>query len=298
MVFVFLLTTACAGLPEPRLPEYVPIPPSPVVLSLHAFNIGTVRVPRGAVARGQGWFSKTELDVPAFVIEHPQAGLILFDAGLPPQIAENPGRYMGRLNHFFAPFRMEKGRDLPGQMRRAGLDPARVSWVIISHRHFDHIGSLREFPRATVALSRMEWEAAQGRIQGERDREPPPAERFEGLNVRLIDFSTAAAFATFERGVDLLGDGSVMLLDASGHTAGSMAAYVRAAPQGILMTGDASWTEKNWSIPAAQIYAWDKSLAWRRLWQIREWKNREPGLLVLTGHDLGPLRVGGTAILR
>lgn len=296
--FLFLslvLAGGCAGLPEPFLPPYTGVPSAAVFVRLHAFNTGTVTVPRGAAARGQGWFSRVTMDVPAFVLEHPTEGLIVFDLGLPPQIADNPRRHMGRLNHFFAPFRMQKGQELPVLMKRAGLDPARVRWVILSHRHFDHVGSLREFSQATVVVSRREWEAARGLIKGQKDREPPPAERFDGLTTRLIDFSTAPAYAAFEHGVDLLGDGSLILLDASGHTAGSMAAFARVTPYGALMTGDASWTQMNWSLPAPQIYAWDKALAWRRLWQIRSWKSREPGLLVLAGHDLGPLRESGAA---
>lgn len=267
-----------------------PPPAGSLRLRVHVFNTGTVKAPRGAAAKGQGWFSRVTMDVPAFVIEHP-AGLVVFDTGLPPGIALEPARVMGRLNHFLAPFAMRPGADLPTQMRAAGLDPAAVRWVLLSHRHFDHTGAVRSFPAATVALARREWEAAQGLVKGDRNREPPPAERFEGLKLLLVDFSTAPAFGTFEHGVDLLGDGSILLLDAQGHTSGSMAAWVRVGPDGVLFTGDASWTDMNWRIPAVQFYAFDREMHRRRLWQIREWKRLEPRLVVLTGHDLGGLRL-------
>ena len=101
-------------------------------------------------------------------------------------------------------------------------------------------------------------------------------------------WSTAHDYLRFVR--MLLGDGSVVLLDASGHTAGSLAAWVAAGTDGVLLTGDAAWTEANWALPARQWYAWDEALHWRRLWQIREWKRAQPRLLVLCGHDAGPLR--------
>lgn len=264
------------------------------VLTLHAFNTGSVRAPAGFAYQGGGWFHRITMDMPAFVLEHPSAGLIVFDTGLPPQIAEDPAGYMGWFHHLLAPFQSARGQDLPSQMRRAGLDPAAVRWVIVSHRHFDHTGSLRAFPNATVVLARQEYEAAHGRVPGDRNRTPPPQETFESLPaLRLIDFSSAPAYGGFEHGVDLLGDGSLVLLDASGHTAGSLAAFARTGGEGTLLAGDACWTEENWRRTARQFYAWDAERHMRRLRQIRDWKAREPGLRVLPGHDLGPLRGSG-----
>ena len=264
-------------------------------LRLHAFNTGSVRAPAGFVAKGSGWFHRRTMDFPAFVLEHPTQGLIVFDAGLPPELAEHPGRYMGHLNHFLAPFKTAKGQDLASQMRRAGLDPAKVRWVIFSHRHFDHTGSIASFPNAAVVLSRRELEAAHGKVKGDKNRTPPPMRDFDHMNLRLVEFSSAPAFGTFEHGVDLLGDGSLMLLDASGHTAGSMAAWANTGGDGTLLTGDASWTQDNWQQQKRQYYAWDMNSHLHRLAQIKQWKEKAPGLLVLPGHDLSAAR--GTPIL-
>ena len=230
------------------------------------------------------------MDMPAFVIEHP-SGLVVFDTGLPTDIAERPWGYMGFFNRLLAPFKMKAGQDLPSQMKAAGLDPAAVRWVIISHRHFDHVGSLRAFPNATVVVSQREFDAAHGRFPGDRQSAKPKPETFDGVrNLKLVDFQNGPPFGSFEHSLDLLGDGSVILLEASGHTAGSMAAFVRSGPAGTLFTGDASWTELNYSLPAVQIYAYDMNRHWDRLCQIKTWKEKVPGLLVLPGHDLGPLR--------
>lgn len=290
LLFAPLLFLGCSNLPKPDLPPFSDPRSSSLPLKLHAFNTGSVKVLKGAVARGESWLKSVRMDVPAFVAEHP-AGLIVFDAGLPPEIAENPRKVMGLFNYLLVPFKMVPGQDLPGQMKASGLDPMKVEWVIVSHRHFDHLGSLKAFPNATVVLSKMEWEAAHGKVPGDWNSRRLSDYKFEDIpKLQLVDFSTAPAFGAFERGVDLLGDGSVILLEASGHTAGSMMAYLSLGPAGALLTGDASWMEMNYRIPAVQIYAYDKELHWKRLWQIKSWKERKPGLLVLPGHDLGPLR--------
>lgn len=290
LLFLPLFLAGCAELPKPEIASFSAPPPSAVSLKAHAFNTGRVKALRGAVARGQSWLKFVRMDIPAFVVEHP-AGLMVFDTGLPPEMASHPRKVMGFFNYLLLPFKMAPGQDLPSQMKAFGLDPMAVKWVIISHRHFDHIGSLKAFPNAAVVLSKIEWEAAHGKVPRDKISKRLSDYKFEDIpKLQLIDFSTAPAFGTFEHGVDLLGDGSVVLLEASGHTAGSMMAYLSLGPAGALLAGDASWMEMNYQIPAVQIYAYDKKLHWKRLWQIKSWKEQVPGLLVLPGHDLSPLR--------
>jgi hypothetical protein len=70
------------------------------------------------------------IPIPAFLIRHPSAGAILVDTGLHPSIAtdgkENFGKLATRLG--FKPS-LEPGEDVPAQLRKRGIDPARSrSW--------------------------------------------------------------------------------------------------------------------------------------------------------------------------
>jgi len=53
---------------------------------------------------------------------------------------------------------------LPGNLRQAGIEPATIQTVFLTHAHPDHIGGLRTengeltFPNAGVVLARREWE--------------------------------------------------------------------------------------------------------------------------------------------
>ncbi len=77
-------------------------------------------------------------------VETPR-GLVMFDSG---NGVTPPGATVGRLAE---------------NMRAAGLDPARVSTVIISHFHGDHISGLTNadnaatFPNAEVVVPAVEW---------------------------------------------------------------------------------------------------------------------------------------------
>ncbi|KAK0350303.1 hypothetical protein LTR94_029585, partial [Friedmanniomyces endolithicus] len=56
---------------------------------------------------------------------------------------------------------------LVGSLRAAGVDPAQVTDILISHAHGDHVGGLIDakgalvFPNAVIRMSAPEWDAAQ-----------------------------------------------------------------------------------------------------------------------------------------
>lgn len=43
-------------------------------------------------------------------------------------------------------------------VRQAGVDPAQVTDVIISHAHWDHMGGIDLFPNATIWIQKAEYE--------------------------------------------------------------------------------------------------------------------------------------------
>jgi glyoxylase-like metal-dependent hydrolase (beta-lactamase superfamily II) len=102
---------------------------------------------------------------------------------------------------------------------------------------------------------------------------------------QTIDFSTEKPLATLLAAHDLLGDGSILALDLSGHTPGSTGLLIRTADAPVLLTGDAAWTKKSWMWPARPITAYDPSLWWEQAWRIKKFAMLEPQLVVIPGHD-------------
>lgn len=238
-------------------------------------------MPAGLVHRGATLLESVALDVPVYVVRHPTAGLIVFDTGLPPA-----GRDESPVDQLFE---RVPGQDIAAQMRVVGLPPQQVSTVVLSHLHIDHTGSIPSFPQAQLVVARAELESARAVWLWEAPFYRPSD--YEGhREVREIDYSDAQAVATFTRSLDLFGDGSVLLIDLMGHTAGSQGLLVRSSSGPVLLTGDAAYTQSSWRYGSMPLLAFDLDAWWLVSWKIKKFSQLEPALLVLPGHDLKPAR--------
>jgi len=253
-------------------------------LRIHIFNTGGLEVPMALLYEGGSWFSTRELEMSACVIEHPSAGLIVFDTGFSPRIATHPNAYLGWLAPAVGAFSMAEGQDLPSQMRAVGLDPDAVAYVVLSHLHFDHTGSIEAFANATVVVARDE------RPSRATDRWYEPAllrsEDYDGVNDWFeIDFNSKDPYATFFAHYDLIGDGSIELIDLRGHSAGSQGMIVHALGGPVLLAGDAVWVEENWRYGVSPLLAHDADLLWEQIWRIKKFAQLVPSTVIVPGHD-------------
>ena len=133
------------------------------------------------------------IPVPAFLIRHPSAGAILVDTGLHPSIATDGKENFGGLGNRVGKPTLEAGEDVPGQLRKRGLDPGEIPIVVMTHLHTDHTSAISEFSKSTFVVSETEWEAAATGSQPTPQRLPPPALR---LRLRLPHASTSTAPAS------------------------------------------------------------------------------------------------------
>ena len=94
------------------------------------------------------------------------------------------------------------------------------------------------------------------------------------------------SFATFGRGVDLFGDGSVRMVFTPGHTAGHCALILRLRDREALIAGDAIYsmrTLRESSLP----YLMDDEHRFRRsLKEIQLYAKETPDALIVPGHDI------------
>lgn len=252
-------------------------------LEVHVFNTGSLSLPRGFLFQGGSWFERMDLPVPAYVIRRTDGTAVVFDSGFSEKINREPNRYIGFFASVVGRFAMGKGQDLAAQMRTSGIDPGRVTHVVVSHLHFDHAGGVRDFPNAEVVVSyseRSKARHASGVFSLFNSDDFATVTRW-----REIDFDGAPPYATFAAHVDLLGDDAIHLVPLPGHTVGSIGVIVRLEDAPVLLAGDAAPVEESWRYAAMPFVAEDDDLWWETIWRIKKFLQLVPGALILGGHD-------------
>lgn len=109
-----------------------------------------------------------------------------------------------------------------------------------SHLHFDHVGDLTPFAHAELVVGGPAAELMQKPYPSYPDSdwlELPLHQK-----VRYIHFTddappsrTHTALGSFDKGLDLYGDGTIYLLDAPGHMLGHMVALARVGPDTFVL---------------------------------------------------------------
>lgn len=257
-----------AGPPPPAGPYRLPAPRPG--LRLHVFNTGMNRMSALLVGHHPPW-----RPAPAFVIEHPREGLVVFDCGLSEAVSRAGETALGVPMRWLFQSRGRPGRTLDAQMREASMDPAGVRWVIVSHLHEDHVGAAPAFAGATfVGGPGTSGHALGGGF----------APRWQ-----TIDFAGSEPLPPFDAAIDLFHDGSVWIIRGGGHTREDLLALV-ALPEGaVLLAGDAV-VHRDWlASDDVERIAVDPERAADVRNRVRAATATLPGLTLIPGHDLRAL---------
>ena len=199
------------------------LPPLPRLTSprLYVLDCGTIisHEPERFGLRRED-VSDPDFSDPCFLVMHPK-GVLLFDTGLTDAqvgrpIYENKSGYEGLL----------KTTTLKGELANIGLTPAAITYLAISHSHWDHVGNGNAYAGSTWLARKAEYDMMFGHAANEAAKNNYAA--LAHARIQYIDGDH-----------DVFGDGSVVLLSTPGHTPGHQSLYVKLTNTGgVVLSGD------------------------------------------------------------
>jgi N-acyl homoserine lactone hydrolase len=218
----FAVMAVCVGAAAQPAPSSG-LPPLPRLtgVRLYVINCGTIisNRPEGFGLTRDEVFNPNFSD-PCFLVMHPK-GILLFDTGLTDAqvgrpIYENMTGYEGLL----------KTTTLKGELANIGVTPAMITYLAISHSHWDHVGNANDYAGSTWLARKAEYDFMFA---------PSVTAAARKNYAALVN----AKIQYIEGDHDVFGDGSVVLLSTPGHSPGHQSLYVKLAHTGgVVISGD------------------------------------------------------------
>jgi glyoxylase-like metal-dependent hydrolase (beta-lactamase superfamily II) len=266
--------------------------------------------PRGGKRRG---LASHDIPLTVAVIRRADGRVVLVDAALARAEMDAPVKHLGGLNGPLMRLRPTGGGDpaairpraIADQLAWFGIEPGEVVAIVATHLHVDHVGGFADFPNAEIVTVDAEIEAA---ARGGAARGFVHTEQLRRSGrLRPVRLEPPGRHG-FPAHLDLFGDGRVLLLDARGHTAGSVAVHLtdptdpRPGGAAALMAGDAAYHHLEYRTGRKSGLA--RLVTFRDDWLRATWghllafERAHPDIPVVLSHDMEtfealPHRPGG-----
>ncbi|EYU17116.1 MULTISPECIES: AttM family quorum-quenching N-acyl homoserine lactonase [Photorhabdus] len=245
-------------------------------IRLYMLQTGTIKCKVHYIKMNQGNGADYEIPIPFFLLTHPN-GHTLIDGGNAVEAATDPKGYWGNITKAYWPV-MREDEGCVAQVKKLGIDPADIRYVVQSHLHLDHTGAIGRFPNATHIVQRREyeyaytpdWFSAGGYIRKDFDR--------PGLKWEFLDGERNDMF-------DVYGDGTLKTVFTPGHSPGHQSLLVTLPNSGsLLLTIDAAYTLDHWEERALPGFLTSTTETVRSVQKLRHLAKRT-NAIVVTGHD-------------
>jgi glyoxylase-like metal-dependent hydrolase (beta-lactamase superfamily II) len=260
-------------------------------------------------ARRGGW-APQQFPAMLALLRHPTLGLILYDTGYAPRFFDETARFPASLYRRLTPVVCAPDQTAVAQLARQGIHPDDISLLILSHFHADHVGGLLDFPHARLLYLRAALD-------------PRLRQRSAFTNVRRgllpgllpADLKARSTFADdlpccplpglapFETGYDLLGDGSLLGVEVSGHAPGQLGLFFTAqGNRPVFLVADACWTRRAFTHlelpwPPVRLITHDMAQYHLQIERLHALAAARPDLLLVPSHCQASIDLAVYALL-
>ena len=271
-------------------------------IKIHVLRTGEVRVspylPFGgddcSIVKASGVTTPKKdwiwLPVFSYLIEHPK-GLILFDTGwhrdMSPEGVYDKRAQIKSLGSWFL-YQINQGRIAKGEaihehLERMGIKASDLDYVLLSHLDCDHANGLRQVKDAKhILVSKAEMEGTrrfsfQIKIRFQK-------RWWKGCNMQTFDWNGTEG--PVGKSYDVLGDGSLVMVNIPGHSEGLCALKIRNEEgKYVLLFADGGYATKSWRDMITSGITLDKRLQRQSLQWIREQSLSPDCIESLATHD-------------
>jgi glyoxylase-like metal-dependent hydrolase (beta-lactamase superfamily II) len=172
----------------------------------------------------------SQLSVAAFLIVHPK-GTLMWDTGAISDDTWTPGK-QPQARHLVLSNNADRyvtlAKSLTGQLKEIGYQPTDITYLALSHYHWDHVANANVFAKSTWLVRKVERDG----MFPQPAAEPPQPSNFAALLNAKTTLITTDDY-------DVFGDGTVVIKSATGHTPGHSVLYVKLSKTGgVVLAGD------------------------------------------------------------
>ncbi|MBD9675146.1 MBL fold metallo-hydrolase [Pseudomonas sp. PDM18] len=193
---------------------------------------------------GGDWTRKVPMNHTAVLVQH-HAATLLFDTGLGSQA---DAQFKQDMPWWDKPlFRYEGLKPAREQLQGSGIS---IDRIILSHAHWDHASALSDFPEVPV------W-ATYDEINYAHIAQPPAVFPSQFRHpVKWVPFQfDSGPFLSYDRSLDLFGDGSLVLVPMVGHTPGAVGLFITLDNgRRYFFSGDTTWRLSGFTGPHEKFW--------------------------------------------
>lgn len=197
-------------------------PPAPKSVRLYVIDCGILNIPDTSPYQlKKEELAESRMSAPCFLVAHPK-GTLMWDTGPVPDGNFKAGARTATMRYAVST------KPLAGRLADIGYAPSDITYLALSHFHWDHVGNANLFAGSTWLVTKAERDTMFAN---------PPSPRTEPQNFSAPRNSKTVFLTTPD--YDVFGDGSVIIKAAPGHSPGHQVLFLRLKKTGpVVISGD------------------------------------------------------------